>query len=238
MTRRFLFPALLVLTACGSETPTPTAASAVTTTTAPASVATTTPATTTTTLPPSAGRNGAPTVIISDYQPKGPALAGVTAVTFAVTTSDPDHDALTLVWEFGDGATETTTDATSHTYNRAGTYHVTVTAKDGKGGEGAASIDIGVLNMTDTWHGAVANPPIRLYGSVSQIGRSIEGDLGNGVSISGRLSDPRDVRLEVRGLCEFPLVFRGSVDEGLDSFTLTTNDTCPQYSQMTLNRYR
>lgn len=68
---------------------------------------------------------------------------GAPAASFGVTggdlawafdasgSRDPDGDALTFAWDFGDGAKAAGTTA-SHAYAAAGTYTVTVTASDGK----------------------------------------------------------------------------------------------------------
>lgn len=53
-----------------------------------------------------------------------------TAGTFGAAVSDPDGDAVTVSWDFGDGGTGTGT-ALSHRYTRAGTYTVIATASDG-----------------------------------------------------------------------------------------------------------
>lgn len=50
----------------------------------------------------------------------------------AAGSSDPDGDALTHAWSFGDGATATGRDVT-HVYTQAGTFTVTVTVTDPRG---------------------------------------------------------------------------------------------------------
>ncbi|HUR78953.1 MAG TPA: S8 family serine peptidase [Acidimicrobiales bacterium] len=50
----------------------------------------------------------------------------------AASSSDPDGDALSYAWKFGDGTTATGVNA-SHTYASTGTYNITLTVKDGRG---------------------------------------------------------------------------------------------------------
>ena len=50
--------------------------------------------------------------------------------TFTASASDPENDALTYSWNFGDGASGTGA-TTSHTYTQQGTYSARVTVGDG-----------------------------------------------------------------------------------------------------------
>jgi len=70
------------------------------------------------------------------------AVAWMTLSTAKVNTSvgfdgrnsmDPNGDALTYAWNFGDGATATGS-TTARTYVAAGTYTITLTVRDGRGG--------------------------------------------------------------------------------------------------------
>jgi len=54
-------------------------------------------------------------------------------VQFSGTASDPDGDALTVLWDFGDGITSAELAPGSHTYTDAGSYTVTFTATDEHG---------------------------------------------------------------------------------------------------------
>ncbi|MFD5322490.1 ThuA domain-containing protein [Streptomyces sp. NPDC127092] len=60
-------------------------------------------------------------------------------------TTDPEGEALTYGWDFGDGATSTAANPT-HTYRTNGTYTATVTAKDPTGRTGSASVRVVVGN--------------------------------------------------------------------------------------------
>jgi hypothetical protein len=54
-------------------------------------------------------------------------------VLFTATASDPDGDAVTVLWDFGDGITATGLTPEAHTFSDAGTYEVTLTATDSHG---------------------------------------------------------------------------------------------------------
>lgn len=76
------------------------------------------------------------TVSVSAATPNQPPQASFTAscsdltCTFNNTSTDPDLDPLSFVWNFGDGATSTATNPT-HSYQGSGTYTVVLTADDG-----------------------------------------------------------------------------------------------------------
>ncbi|MBT3149395.1 lectin [Streptomyces sp. CHD11] len=71
-------------------------------------------------------------------------------VTFSSAgTSDPDGDALTYAWAFGDGATSTAADP-SHTYTANGQYTATLKVTDSTGRSATASVRITVGNTAPT----------------------------------------------------------------------------------------
>ena len=82
--------------------------------------------------------NGAPTVVASADPAGGTAPL---TVAFSATGQDPEGDALTYAWSFGDGGTAEGATAT-HTFAAAGTYSVTVTVKDAKGATGSAALTV------------------------------------------------------------------------------------------------
>jgi PKD domain len=56
-----------------------------------------------------------------------------TSLTFTSNSSDPDGDALTLSWDFGDGVRGGGS-SIAHVFAKAGSFNVKLTASDGKGG--------------------------------------------------------------------------------------------------------
>jgi hypothetical protein len=81
----------------------------------------------------------------------GPITAseGATLAFDGTRSSDPDGEALTFSWSFGDGASASGS-APSHTYADDGMYVVTLTVSDGNGGSAAASRTITVNNVAPT----------------------------------------------------------------------------------------
>ncbi len=78
-------------------------------------------------------------------------------VTFSSAgTSDPDGDALTYLWDFGDGATSTSQNPT-HTYADNGVYPVTITVDDGHGHPGTASTTATIVNAPPVPTASVAS---------------------------------------------------------------------------------
>jgi PKD repeat protein len=84
--------------------------------------------------------------------------AGGTApltVNFSAAADDPDGDAVSYAWDFGDGGKSGGTRAT-HTFAAVGSYTVTVTVTDPKGNTGVATLNVVVSAPPQA---AVAAPP-------------------------------------------------------------------------------
>ncbi|HYG78197.1 MAG TPA: PKD domain-containing protein [Planctomycetota bacterium] len=82
-------------------------------------------------------------------------------VNFSVTAADPDADALTFAWDFGDG--NTGTGATpSHVYALAGDYVVSVLVTDPFGESASANLTLTVVPLSIT--SIKADPPAPLTG--------------------------------------------------------------------------
>lgn len=73
---------------------------------------------------------------------------------FVATGVTNDH---TIVWDFGDGETQSGSSSVGHTYDTEGLYEVTVTVTNSKGVEATASVEILVFGQ---------NPPTSAYMNV------------------------------------------------------------------------
>ncbi len=87
--------------------------------------------------------NRAPVIRSGAFANPNPATVG-DAVAFTVAADDPDADALSYAWAFGDAGTNSGAQ-TSHTYIVAGTYQATVTIQDGHGGNTSSGVNVTVL---------------------------------------------------------------------------------------------
>jgi PKD repeat protein len=76
--------------------------------------------------------NRPPTAVITAPTGNVTITAGQ-SVTFSGTASDPDGDAITVLWDFGDGTSSTLLAPGAHTFATAGTYTVRLTATDSRG---------------------------------------------------------------------------------------------------------
>ncbi|HKC23805.1 MAG TPA: PKD domain-containing protein, partial [Thermoanaerobaculia bacterium] len=80
--------------------------------------------------------------VVSILRPSaGASVAGGAPVAFEGTVSDPDGDAVTAFWTFGDTwETVALAGAASHSFREKGVYPVTLTARDAKGALSVASL--------------------------------------------------------------------------------------------------
>jgi PKD repeat protein len=87
--------------------------------------------------------NRPPTVHVTASVVEGPPPL---AVSFdASATTDPDGDAMTFAWSFGDGSTGATGTTASHTFTTTGRFPVTVTVTDARGGISHAVVMVSAL---------------------------------------------------------------------------------------------
>ncbi|AWS43953.1 PQQ-dependent sugar dehydrogenase [Streptosporangium sp. 'caverna'] len=94
-----------------------------------------------------AGGNRAPIANATGTPTSG--QAPLTVAFSSAGSSDPDGDAITYAWAFGDGGTSTAANP-SHTYATNSTYTATLTVRDSKGATGSANVMVGVGNTAPT----------------------------------------------------------------------------------------
>ena len=83
--------------------------------------------------------------------------SGVNAVSVnGGSSTDPDGDSLTYAWTFGDGGTATGVSA-SHTYAGPGTYDISLTVNDGRGGTNTKTVSYVVPDDPDPGAPTLAN---------------------------------------------------------------------------------
>lgn len=78
-------------------------------------------------------------------------LAVRTSATFSVSGSDTDGDTLSYYWNTADGVVRANTNSLSLNWTVGGTYNVSVTVSDMKGGSTTVSKTVTVTDPIDTW---------------------------------------------------------------------------------------
>jgi PKD repeat protein len=129
-------------------------------------------------------------------------------------------------WDFGDN-NDDTGEKTTHAYDEAGTYTVTMTAT-GDGGSKSTSQDVEVADLTDTWTGILTldtdEYPIIL--EIEQKGVELTGtfqfDDGSGLAdfTSGSETDVRDVTIKFTvpdATYPLPFKFIGTINDDVDA---------------------
>lgn len=91
--------------------------------------------------------NVAPTASIG-----GPTTANArNTVTFTATAADGNGDTLAYSWDFGDSAVSTNTPSVSHSWAIGGTYNISLTVTDMKGGTVTANKSVTVSDPLSNW---------------------------------------------------------------------------------------
>lgn len=103
------------------------------------------------------------------------------SVTFAGSVSDPDGDAVSVLWSFGDGQTSTVLSPGAHTYTTPGTFTVTFTATDARG-LADPTPDTRTITVT-----AANQPP---NGVITSPAGNVTITAGQSVTFAGSASDP------------------------------------------------
>ncbi len=144
-------------------------------------------------------------------------------------SSDPDGDALTYDWNYGDGTTHGTTANPSHTYTTAGSYQTTLTVDDGHGHTATASVTVDVTTNTA--------PTID---SVSPANNSTYTD-GQTIQLNATASDAQDATLPASAYSWNIVLVHGTHDHPLTtltgpspSFVTLTDHDADSYYDITL----
>src|SRR3954468_14454325 len=114
------------------------------------------------------------------------ALQNATSISFSVQANDPDGDALTYSWDFGEGASATGQTA-AHLYTTSGSFTVRATARDQKSSaDGQTTVT--VRNLSGTWAattiGSMFGDITEVY-TLSQTGTSVAGSVSATSGASG-----------------------------------------------------
>jgi PKD repeat protein len=105
----------------------------------------------------SAQAENQPPSVTAGRTPTGNVRVGV-PISFTATAADPDGDAVTYAWDFGDGTTSAEQNPTK-AFLAAATRTVRVTASDGKGGEASATLTVVVqANRNPSANGLTVTP--------------------------------------------------------------------------------
>lgn len=82
----------------------------------------------------------------------GPASATArTTGVYSALTNDTDGDPLLVLWDFGDGSPLVESVSTTHTFATGGTYTVTLTVSDKRGGIVTRTQSVTITDPLDTW---------------------------------------------------------------------------------------
>ena len=182
------------------------------------------------------GPTGPPAAAFS-IAPEGVGMVGVSEYRFnAGGSSDPDRDALTYSWDFGDGNTGSG-EITTHVYNRAGNFVITLTVSDGTGSTTATtSATVGrgfdgdaLLIAIDGVMAAATSEARAFFGELdpsfsegreelylSQFGEALSGYVSLFGMIRGGTFDPQSGYLGSQGFAATPIVIDGSIATSSD----------------------
>jgi PKD repeat protein len=120
--------------------------------------------------------NTAPTATLTGV----PTVVTRSSASFSVAALDANGDSLSYFWDFGDGNLGGNSPSVTHQYSNSGTYTVTVTVSDMKGGTVTRAQSVIVTDPLDTWTSRVSGANSAIYfdvaaggGRVVAVGQSV-----------------------------------------------------------------
>jgi hypothetical protein len=161
--------------------------------------------------------NEPPTATVSVNPSTG--LQAATSFAISAQSTDPDGDALTFSWNFGDGTTGSGSSVTK-VYNTAGTFTVSVTVSDGEESTNSSGT-ANVRSMSGTWSGNLGSAAATFFTwNLTQTGTGITGNYfdntnGSG-SVTGSVSAPNNILLVNSNPGFRPGTWRGTLDSAFN----------------------
>jgi hypothetical protein len=157
------------------------------------------------------GRSVTVVALAATVTPSGDGIAGVTRYSFAASpANDPDGDALTFTWSFGDGSTASGATAT-RVYRQAGNFVPRLTARDPSSNEVVvAASSLLVRSMAGTWSGQIS-------GFGTQVGLCMELEQTN-TTITGSYSDTFGGGVVAGEIAAGPTISLGVTQPGFATF--------------------
>lgn len=122
---------------------------------------------------------------------------------FSVAAIDGDGDVLAYAWDMGDGVIQENSSSITHSWVSGGTYTVSVTVTDLKGGSVSLSKEVTVVDPLNTWATRTSGTSLDLYGLAANsshviavgddglILRSADGDTWDDSSPAGFVTNVR-----------------------------------------------
>jgi hypothetical protein len=115
----------------------------------------------------------------------GPAtVAARTPASFTASATDSDSDSLAYGWDTGDGLPGNNSGTVSHSWIVGGTYSLSLTVSDMKGGTATAQRSVTVTDPLNTWTGRTAATTDDLLEIVAGKGRLVAANYWGQISLS------------------------------------------------------